>query len=198
MQDKCPQGSSLLPRIGSGAGTGGGAGRRPGGAGAAGAARRVRRAGGGRASAGSRSALLTGSGPRSGSVPDRRRAWGSTALACAVGLAVTMIASIRIRTACGFCSYLEPCHGPNSMRQQSSSSEAIQTVTAQAWQRSVRKDGDCAQVKLIQEPPAPAPGQRLRGVVERELRGGRRREVSCEIVGPGSVQSLRWRSACNL
>jgi hypothetical protein len=33
------------------------------------------------------------------------------------------------------------------------------------------------QVKVIEELPTPSPGRRLRGVVERELRGGRRREV---------------------
>ena len=32
-------------------------------------------------------------------------------------------------------------------------------------------------MKLIDELPAPSPPPRLRGVVERELRGGRRREV---------------------
>ena len=37
------------------------------------------------------------------------------------------------------------------------------------------------QVKLTEEPPAPPLGQRLRGVVERELRGGRRREVSTAL-----------------
>jgi len=34
-----------------------------------------------------------------------------------------------------------------------------------------------SQVKLIDELPAPPAAPRLRGVVERELRGGRRREV---------------------
>ena len=44
---------------------------------------------------------------------------------------------------------------------------------------------------MIDELPAPAPAPRLRGVVERELRGGRRREVcSARILCTASRSSV--------